>query len=108
MTQPERFGGQAMGWDVLCGVSQRLTRADGAQGWVQAIMADHAKMLSTFPLQAQEDVWGKNPEAVMSASFDPKGIATPGRERLFVFRPVRLCQRHRPCGLADLRRVHCR
>lgn len=22
MTQPERFGGQAMGWDVLCGVSQ--------------------------------------------------------------------------------------
>jgi len=77
MTQPERFGGQAMGWDVLCGVSQRLTRADGAQGWVQAIMADHAQMLGTFPLLAQEDVWGKNPEAVMSASFDPKGIATP-------------------------------
>ena len=77
MTQPERFGGHAMGWDVLCGVSQRLTRADGAQGWVQAIMADHAQMLGTFPLLAQEDVWGKNPEAVMSASFDPKGIATP-------------------------------
>jgi alkylation response protein AidB-like acyl-CoA dehydrogenase len=77
MTQPERFGGQAMGWDVLCGVSQRLTRADGAQGWVQAIMADHAQMLGTFPLQAQEDVWGENPEAVMSAAFDPRGIATP-------------------------------
>lgn len=37
MTQPERLGGQAMGWDALCGVSQRLTRADSAQGWVQAI-----------------------------------------------------------------------
>lgn len=77
MTQPERFGGQAMGWDVLCGVSQRLTRGDGAQGWVQAIMADHAQMLGTFPLEAQEDVWGENPEAVMAAAFDPKGIATP-------------------------------
>lgn len=77
MTQPERFGGQAMGWDVLCGVSQRLTRGDGAQGWVQAIMADHAQMLGTFPLQAQEDVWGEDADAVMSASFDPKGIATP-------------------------------
>ncbi len=77
MTQPERFGGHAMGWDVLCGVSQRLTRGDGAQGWVQAIMADHAQMLGTFPLQAQEDVWNENAEAVMSASFDPKGIATP-------------------------------
>lgn len=79
MTQPERFGGQAMGWDVLCGVSQRLTRGDGAQGWVQAIMADHAQMLGTFPLEAQEDVWGENADAVMSASFDPKGIATPAK-----------------------------
>ncbi|CAN0472865.1 unnamed protein product, partial [Discosporangium mesarthrocarpum] len=77
MTQPERFGGQAMGWDVLCGVSQRLTRGDGAQGCVHAIMADHAQMLGTFPLQAQEDVWGEDADAVMSASFDPKGIATP-------------------------------
>ena len=32
MTQPTRFGGYAMGWDVLCGVAQRLCRADGAQG----------------------------------------------------------------------------
>ena len=77
MTQPERFGGHAMGWDVLCEVSRRLTRADGAQGWVHAIMADHNQMLGTFPLQAQEVVWGENSEAVMSASFDPKGIATP-------------------------------
>ena len=77
MTQPERYGGNAMGWDVLCGVAQRLTRGDGAQGWVMAIMGDHAQMLGSFPLQAQEDVWGENPDAVMSASFDPKGVATP-------------------------------
>ena len=77
MTQPTRFGGNEMGWDVLCGVAQRLTRGDGAQGWVQSIMADHAQMLGTFPLEAQEDVWGENPDAVMSASFDPKGVATP-------------------------------
>ncbi|MGB0630661.1 MAG: acyl-CoA dehydrogenase family protein [Alphaproteobacteria bacterium] len=77
MTQPERFGGNAMGWDVLCGVAQRLTRGDGAQGWVMAIMGDHAQMLGSFPLQAQEDVWNENPDAVMAASFDPKGVATP-------------------------------
>ena len=77
MTQPERFGGNAMGWDVLCGVAQRLTRGDGAQGWVMAIMGDHAQMLGSFPLQAQEDVWNENPEAVMAASFDPKGLAAP-------------------------------
>ena len=79
MTQPTRFGGYAMGWDVLCGVAERLCRADGAQGWVQAIMADHAQLLGTFPLQAQEAVWTDNPNAVLSASFDPTGIATPVR-----------------------------
>lgn len=77
MTQPARWGGNEMGWDVLCGVAQRLTRGDGAQGWVQAIMADHAQMLGTFPLEAQEMVWGEDADAVMAASFDPKGIATP-------------------------------
>jgi alkylation response protein AidB-like acyl-CoA dehydrogenase len=77
MTQPTRFGGNEMGWDVLCDVARRLTRGDGAQGWVQAIMADHAQMLGTFPLEAQEDVWGEDLDAVMSASFDPRGIATP-------------------------------
>lgn len=77
MTQPARFGGNEMGWNVLCDVARRLTRGDGAQGWVQAIMADHNQMLGTFPLEAQEDVWGEDPDAVMSASFDPRGIATP-------------------------------
>ncbi|MEC7489310.1 MAG: acyl-CoA dehydrogenase family protein [Pseudomonadota bacterium] len=76
ITQPVRYGGHAMGWDVMCGVAQRLCRADGAQGWVQAIIADHSQMLGTFPGKAQEDVWGENPDAVMSASFGPTGIAT--------------------------------
>ncbi len=76
MTQPKRYGGNAMGWDALCGVAQRLTKGDGAQGWVMALMGDHAQLLGSFPLEAQEDVWGENPEALMSAAFDPKGIAS--------------------------------
>lgn len=77
LTQPLSYGGHAKGWDLLCGVAQRLCRADGSQGWVLAIMADHAQMLGTFPLQAQEDVWGENREATMAASFDPTGVAAP-------------------------------
>tara|TARA_B100000686_G_scaffold334435_1_gene401658 strand:- start:935 stop:2095 length:1161 start_codon:yes stop_codon:yes gene_type:complete len=75
LTQPLSFGGHAKGWDILCGVARRLCRADGSQGWVLAIMADHAQMLGTFPLQAQKDVWGENSEATMAASFDPTGVA---------------------------------
>ena len=42
-----------------------------------AIMDDHAQMLGSFPLQAQEDVWGENPDALISALFDSKCVATP-------------------------------
>lgn len=77
MTQPARFGGYEMGWDTLCEVAQTLAAADGAQGWIQAIMADHAVLLGTWDEAAQADVWGATPDAVMSASLDPKGIARP-------------------------------
>ena len=77
MTQPYRYDGEEMGWDVLCEVAQLLAAADGAQAWIQAIMADHAQMVSCFPAQAQADVWGPDANAVMSASFEPTGRAKP-------------------------------
>ena len=64
-----------VGWDVLCEVSQTLARACGSQAWVQNIYCDHAQKVGTFPLQAQEDVWGETPDARISASFDPVGTA---------------------------------
>ena len=75
LPQPARFGGYEMGWDVLCQVAQVLASADGAQAWIQAIMADHAVLLGTFPEQAQVDVWGDEVKAVLSASLDPQGKA---------------------------------
>lgn len=76
IAQPKRYGGFEMGWDVLCEISQILAEADGSQAWIQRIMADHAQMVSTFPAEAQEDVWGKNDRALISAAFDPVGRAT--------------------------------
>lgn len=77
MTQPRRYGGYGMGWDGLCAVGQTLAAADGAQAWIQSIMADHAVLLGTFPAEAQDDVWVADPEAALSASFEPRGAATP-------------------------------
>jgi 3-hydroxy-9,10-secoandrosta-1,3,5(10)-triene-9,17-dione monooxygenase len=76
IAQPHRFGGFEMGWDVLCEISQILAAADGAQAWIQRIMADHAQMVSTFPVEAQDDVWAQNHGALVSAAFDPVGRAT--------------------------------
>jgi len=75
--QPARFGGYELGWDVLCEVSQILARGCGSQAWVGNILNDHAHKLGTFELRAQEEVWGKDPDTRLSASFDPVGKAVP-------------------------------
>jgi alkylation response protein AidB-like acyl-CoA dehydrogenase len=76
LTQPRRFGGSEAGWDVLCEISQILAAECGSQAWIQRIMADHAQMVSTFPGEAQDDVWSHNNNALICASFDPVGRAT--------------------------------
>jgi 3-hydroxy-9,10-secoandrosta-1,3,5(10)-triene-9,17-dione monooxygenase len=75
--QPARYGGYELGWDVLCEVSQVLARGCGSQAWVQHILCDHTQKVSTFALAAQHEVWGTNPDARISASFDPVGKAKP-------------------------------
>ena len=81
--QPARFGGLELGWDVLCEVGQILARGCGAQAWVSTVMGDHAQIASGLPLEAQEDIWGKNPGARLCASFPPIGVArsVPGGVR---------------------------
>jgi 3-hydroxy-9,10-secoandrosta-1,3,5(10)-triene-9,17-dione monooxygenase len=73
MIQPKRYGGQEMGWDVLCEVTEILAAACGSQAWIQRICTGHAQILATFLPEAQEDVWGKDHDSLISAAFDPVG-----------------------------------
>jgi 3-hydroxy-9,10-secoandrosta-1,3,5(10)-triene-9,17-dione monooxygenase len=75
MCQPARYGGYELGWDVLADIGEVLAAADGSQAWLQHIFADHTVLIASFPAQAQEEVWGKNHDAITSASFDPSGRA---------------------------------
>jgi resorcinol 4-hydroxylase (FADH2) len=69
MLKPTRLGGYAMGWDVLCETAFALARGCGAQGWVLTIYNDHAQQLGMFDARAQDDVWGADQRALLSASF---------------------------------------
>jgi len=62
-----------LGWDVLCEVSQMLAQGCGSQAWVHNVFSDHCQKVGAFSLQAQDDVWGDDPAARISASFDPVG-----------------------------------
>jgi alkylation response protein AidB-like acyl-CoA dehydrogenase len=75
--RPAQFGGDEQGWDLLCEIDQILARGCASQAWVQSVFNDHSQLLGSFPPAAQEDVWGADRAARISASIDPAGRARP-------------------------------
>jgi 3-hydroxy-9,10-secoandrosta-1,3,5(10)-triene-9,17-dione monooxygenase len=73
--QPKRFGGFELGWDVRSEVGQVLARGCGSQAWIHHILTDHTQKLGAFEAQAQEDVWGQDPDTRIAAGLDPVGRA---------------------------------
>jgi len=73
--RPARFGGYELGWDVLCEVNRILAHGCASQSWVANVLNDHTQLVGAFPLEAQEEVWGGNPETRIAASVAPSGKA---------------------------------
>ena len=75
--RPARYGGFEHGYDVLCEVSQTLARGCGSQAWVHMVFADNALKLSAYTLEAQDEVWGKDPDARLANAVAPVGNGRP-------------------------------
>ncbi len=79
--QPKCWGGSGLGAAEHYQLVEILSKGCASTGWVYAVLAGHADDLaSQFSPQAQEDVWGDDPEALASSSFFPKGWAEPTKE----------------------------
>jgi 3-hydroxy-9,10-secoandrosta-1,3,5(10)-triene-9,17-dione monooxygenase len=70
---PARFGGFELGYDVYTEIVKTLARGCGSQAWVYMVLADNALKLASFTPQAQEEVWGQNPNAKLSNAVAPLG-----------------------------------
>lgn len=73
---PRRFGGYETDTRTMLDVCMALARGDGAAGWITGIMTASGYILGLFPDQAQDDVWGANPGAKMSAILAPTAKST--------------------------------
>ena len=82
--RPARYGGYEYAWDVLSEVNRILARGCGSQAWVANVLNDHTQLVGAFPLEAQEEVWGKKPATRIAASVAPSGHArrAPGGAKL--------------------------
>jgi alkylation response protein AidB-like acyl-CoA dehydrogenase len=74
--QPQRYGGYETSIRNLLDVSAAIAEADGGTAWIVTIGNVCAWMTALFCEQAQDDVWGANPDARVCSVLAPTAEAT--------------------------------
>ena len=82
--QPAAYGGYELGFIPQLETSFAVGKVCASTAWVFGIYMAHNWLTGLFPKQAQDDVWGDDPDAVVSGSYAPigKGGVVPGGFRL--------------------------
>ena len=73
--QPAYFGGLECDYRLLVDLSAELGRGCGSSTWVFTNLAAQSLVLGSGNAEAQDDVWGDNPEALMASGFAVQGGA---------------------------------
>lgn len=66
--QPRRYGGHEMDQALQIDLGAELGRACGSTAWVLTVVASHSWMHGMFDERAQDEVWGDDPETLISGS----------------------------------------
>ena len=75
LMQPARYGGYEYGFTAFIDVISELGRGCTSSAWGCSLGAIHQWLVGTFPQQAQDDVWGRHPEAIVCGSYAPAVMA---------------------------------
>ena len=75
--QASRNGGYALGIRTHLDVMSALGRGCGSTAWVAGVVHAHSWLVSHFPQQGQDDIYGSNPDAVVSAVIGPRDLGAP-------------------------------
>jgi 3-hydroxy-9,10-secoandrosta-1,3,5(10)-triene-9,17-dione monooxygenase len=83
--QPRRYGGYELDFGLQTELGETLGRACGSAAWVASITSCHPWIAGMFPKEAQDEIWGDNPDTLLSSSFyavAPKAERVSGGWRL--------------------------
>ncbi|WP_332811302.1 acyl-CoA dehydrogenase family protein [Sphingomonas sp.] len=75
LTQPLEYGGYEQDFDLLNELIMEISAACASTGWVCGVLTCHQWMLATCEAQAQQDIWGSDPEALLCGSYAPAATA---------------------------------
>jgi alkylation response protein AidB-like acyl-CoA dehydrogenase len=68
---PKRFGGEGTNFRTFMEATAEVARADGATGWVHALLNVCTWFVTTYSERAQQEVFGDTPKAISGAVFSP-------------------------------------
>jgi 3-hydroxy-9,10-secoandrosta-1,3,5(10)-triene-9,17-dione monooxygenase len=74
--QATRNGGYGFGMHAHLDTISALAEGCGSTAWVAGVVHAHSWLLSHFPEQGQDDIYGADRDAVVSAVIGPRGSAT--------------------------------
>ena len=75
LTQPLEYGGYEQDFDLLNELIIEISAACASTGWVCGVFTCHQWMLATCEPQAQQDIWGSDPDALLCGSYAPAATA---------------------------------
>jgi 3-hydroxy-9,10-secoandrosta-1,3,5(10)-triene-9,17-dione monooxygenase len=75
VTQPRSCGGYAMSMRSHVDVISTIGEGCGATAWVYGVAHAHNWMMGHFPPEAQREVFGRDPDTLVSAVIAPRGKA---------------------------------
>lgn len=74
--QPAAYGGYEMNPETFFDIQMTLARACMSTAWIYGVIGVHNWQLGLFDKRAQEDVWGKDTNVLISSSYMPKAKVT--------------------------------
>ncbi|MDQ1429577.1 MAG: 3-hydroxy-9,10-secoandrosta,3,5(10)-triene-9,17-dione monooxygenase [Actinomycetota bacterium] len=69
LNQASRWGGAELGTEAAVEVIAEVAKGDASAGWVFGLIASHFWLVCLFPPEAQDEMWGADPNVMMSSSF---------------------------------------
>ncbi len=83
---PARFGGHELPFGTHTDIAMELAKHCGSTGWVAGIIGSHNWWLGKYQVEAQQEVWGSDPDALVAAAFasapGSKAVAVDGGYKL--------------------------
>ena len=75
--QPRRWGGYEMEIGTFYDIEIALSEGDMSSGWTYAVLGVVSWLLGLIDDRAAQEVWGRDPSALICSSTMPAGTATP-------------------------------